>query len=115
MVADTPHPLVGVRSGQRKDRKGYAAKLEERKKEKGMRLRAEIFEASPGSELPARTLLATASFLNFLHRVAPKGFCHLRSGWGAVGESGAMEQWRSGVRRATAQAVVTEQLRSDAL
>ena len=55
-----------------------------------MRMREEIFEATPGSEFPARTLLATASCLNCLHWVAPGGFCHLRSGWGALNQSGAM-------------------------
>ena len=59
-------------------------KLEERKVEKGLRPREEIFEATPGPELPARTMLATASLLNTLHWVAPGGFCHLRSGRDAV-------------------------------
>ena len=80
---------------------------------KGARQREEIFGATSGSELPARTLLATVSFLNFLRWVVPGGFRHLRPGWGAVNESGAMDQWRAGVRQAAAQASVTEELRRD--
>ena len=54
-----------------------SAELEELGVEKGLRLREEIFEASSGSEMPARTLLATAPFLSFLRWVAPGGSCHL--------------------------------------
>lgn len=53
-----------------------AVRMEERKVSEGPRLRKEIFGASPGSEMSARTLLASASFLNFLHWVTPGGFCH---------------------------------------
>ena len=55
-------------------------KLEAREGEKGPRLRKKILEDRPGSEMPARSQLASASFLNFLHQVVPGGFCHLRSG-----------------------------------
>ena len=67
-------------------------KLEERKIVKGMRLREEIFGSTPCSESPARALLATVSFLNFMRWPVAGSFCHMRSGWGAANESGAMEQ-----------------------
>ena len=89
--------------------------MEERKVSEGPRLRKEIFGASPGSEMSARTLLASACFLNFLHRVIPGGFCDLRSGRGAVNESGAMDLWRPGRSRSSAQAKVAEQPRNDML
>ena len=47
-----------------------AVRMEERKASEGPRLRAEIFGASPGSEMSARAFLASASFLN----VIPGGF-----------------------------------------
>ena len=89
--------------------------MEERKIEKGLRSREALLGARPGSSVPARELLASVSFLNFFRWVAPGGFCHLRYGWDAVNESGAMDQWRSGAKGAPAQAAATEQLRNDML
>ena len=89
--------------------------MEERKIEKGTRLRDALFGSQPGTTVPVRELLASASFFNFLHWVALGGFCHPRSGWAAVNESGAMDQWRSGAKRVSAEAVVSEQLRNDML
>ena len=81
-----------------------AVRMEERKVLEGLRLREAIFGATPGSGMSARTLLPSASLLNFLRWVI-SGWCfHLRSVWGAVNESGAMDQWRSGRRRPSAQA-----------
>ena len=68
-----------------------AVRMEERKVSEGPRLREEILGASPGSEMSARTLLASASFLNFLYWVTPGEFLHGRSGLGAGYESGAMD------------------------
>ena len=87
--------------------------MEERKVSKGLRLREEMFGAPPGSEMSARTLLACASFPNSLRWVIPGGFCHLRSGWNAVNESGVMDLWRAGARRASAAAAVSEDLRNE--
>ena len=84
-----------------------AVRTEERKVSGGPRLREEIFGAPQGSEMPARTLLASASFLNFLHWVTPGGFRHLRSGWGAVNESESADLWRPGRSRSSAQAEAT--------
>ena len=89
--------------------------MEERKVLEGPRPREEIFGASLGSEMSARSLLDSASFLNFRYWVIPGGVCHVRSGWGAVNESGAMDLWRPGRSRSSAQAKVAEQLRNDML
>ena len=69
-----------------------AAEIEERTIEKGVRLCEELFGAQPGTAVPARELIASVSFLGFLHWVTPGGFCHRRSGWVAVNEPGAMDQ-----------------------
>ena len=95
------------------DARDGAVRMEGRKVDKGIRLREEIFEARPGTTMQARDLLASVSFSNFLRWVFPGGFCHLRSVWGAVNESGAMGQWGAGVKRAPAVAAVTEDLRND--
>ena len=78
---------------------------EERKIHKGLGLREELFEASSGSELSARALPATLFFLSFLRFAAPGGFCYLRSGWDAANDSGAMDQWKSGIKGTNAQPV----------
>ena len=95
------------------DARDGVVRMEGRRVDKGLRLRDEIFEARPGTTTQARDLLASVSFLNFLRWVFPGGFCHLRSGWGAVNESGAMGQWGAGVKRAPAVAAVTEDPRND--
>ena len=92
-----------------------AVRTEERKVSEGPRLREEILGASPGSEMSARASLAFASFLNFLHWVIPGGFCDLRPGRGAANESGAMDLWRPGRSRSSAEARVPEQLSNDML
>ena len=97
------------------DSKANVAELEVRKVQKSSRLCEELFEASPGSRVSARSLLATVPFSNFLEWVIPVGFRHLRSGWGAADESGIMDQWMSGSKRANMDAVLSEQLRSDVL
>ena len=109
------HDMGIPRFGFEVDTLQGAVRVEARNVLKGMRQREEIFGALPASEMSARTLLATASFLGFLRWVIPGGFCHLRPGWGAVNESGAMGQWRSGRSRPSALAKVTEQLRNDTL
>ena len=106
-----PTPLI-PRLGLEVDTKSNAARLEERKVERGLRLREEVFGVHPGAVLPARGLLATASFLN-LHWVAPGGLRHLRSGWDAVNESGVMKLRRAGTRAASAVVLVSEALRND--
>ena len=58
------------------DARENVVRMEESKVTKGQRLREEIASANPGSEAPARGLLATASFLNFLRWVVAGGFCH---------------------------------------
>ena len=78
------------------DTKSNVVRLEERKVGKGLRLREEVFSVRPGAMFPARDLLATVSFLNFLHWVIPGGFRQLRPGRDAVNESGVMEMWRAG-------------------
>ena len=87
--------------------------MQERKVEKGLRLREGVFESRSGATMGARDLLATASYLNFLHWVAPGGFCHLRSGWDVADEAGVMVSWRSGAKRAAAVAAMSENLRND--
>ena len=81
----------------------------------GVRLREALFGAQPGSTVPARGFLASESFLNFLHLVVPGGFCHLRSGWDSVNESGATDRRIAGEKRTFAQAAVSEELRYDTL
>ena len=78
------------------DTRANVVRLEERKVEEGLRPCEEIFGAQLGAVVPARDLLATVSFLNFLHWVIPGGFCHLMSGWDAVNESGV---WTCGEPR----------------
>ena len=95
------------------DTHNNVVRMEERKVEKGLRLRAGIFESEPGASMQARVLLATVSYLTFLQWVAPGGFRHLRSGWNAVNESGAMDLRRPGARRAAPDAVISEDLRND--
>ena len=89
------------------DTHNNVVRMEERKVEEGLRLREGIFEPVPGASMQARGLLAAVSFLNFLQWVAPGGFCHPRSGWNAANESGAVDLWRHGARRAVADAVIT--------
>ena len=92
MEADPINLVVGFEV----DARANAVRLEERQVEEGLRLREEIVGAQLGAVAPARDLLATVSFLNFLHWVIPGGFCHLMSGWDAVDESGV---WTCGEPR----------------
>ena len=95
------------------DTQDSVVRMEERKVEKGIRVREGIFESRPGATVPARDLLPAVSYLNFLRSAIPGGFCHLRSGWDAVNESGVMELRSTGARRASALATVSEDLRND--
>ena len=65
-----------------------------------------------GSSSPARGRPRRLE-MNFLRWVVPGGSCHLRSGRNAVSESGVMELWRTGGRRASALAAISEGLRND--
>ena len=67
----------------------------------------------PGSTAPHQEHLASASFLNVLHWIAPGGFYRLRSGWDSAHESGATDRWGSGAKGSFAQAAETEELRKD--
>ena len=95
------------------DTRENVVRMEEAKVAKGQRLCEEIAGANPGSEVSARDLLASVSFLNFLHWVVPGGFCHLRSGWDAVNGSGVMDLWRAGVRSPSTTVAISETLRND--
>ena len=97
------------------DTQSGVVRMEERKIENGVRLREALFGAQPGSTVPARGLLASVSFLNFLDLVVPGGFCHLRSGWDSVNESGATDRRIAGAKRVFAQAAASEELRYDML
>ena len=77
MVARQIDPWLGFEVGTQSN----VVRMEERKVEKGLRPCEEIFESRPGAPMPARALLATVSYLNFLQWVVPGGFCHLRSGF----------------------------------
>ena len=92
-----------------------AGKMGERAAEEGLRLREALSGARLGSAVPAPGFLAPVSFLNFLHCVAPGGFCRLRSGRGGVNEPGAMDKGESGAKRASAHAAATEELRNEML
>ena len=91
MVADPADPLAGVRGSRSTPL--AVVRMEGRKVEKGLRLCEGISESRPGATAQARDLLSTASYLNFLHWVAPGGFCRQRSGRHAVNESRATELW----------------------
>ena len=95
------------------DTRENVVRMEENKVIKGQRLCEEVINAVPGSEMSARDLLATVSFLNFLHWVIPGGFCHLRSGWDTVNQSGIMDLWRAGARTPAVSVAVPEALRND--
>ena len=94
------------------DTRSNVVRLEERKVRKGLNLREGIFGAQPGVSVLARDLLASVSFLNFLHEVVPGGFCHLRSGWDTVNASGVMDLWRAGARAPPVRAAISEVLRN---
>ena len=81
---------------------------------KGMTLRQEFLGLQPDSTVAARSPLSSGSF-NFNQWIAPGGFCHLRTGWNVVNDSGIMGAWRSGAGRAETQVVVTKELRNDVL
>ena len=89
-----------------------AARMEERKVAKGLRISEALIGCQPGSTAPAQESLASVSFLNFFRWVAPGGFSHLRSGWDSVNESGATDRWRSGTKGPPTRAAVAEELRN---
>ena len=95
------------------DTRNNVVRMEERNVEKGFRLREAISESRPGATMQDRDLLVAASSLNFLRWVVPGGFRHLRSGWDAANESGVMNLWRAGAKRASAVAAISEDLRND--
>ena len=88
------------------------ARIGKKEVTQGMSRRQAIFRLQPDSTLSARALLSAAS-LNFVRRVAPGGFCHLRHGGNAVNDSGIMELRRSGGGRAGLQSSIAEDLRND--
>ena len=90
-----------------------AARMEERKVAKGLRICEALLGCQPGSTAPAQESLASVSFLNFFRWVAPGGFSHLRSGLYSVNESGATGQWGSGMKGPPVRAAVAEELRND--
>ena len=65
--------------------------------------------------MPARALLSSASFMNFLQWASPDGFRHLRSGWDAANDTWVMDLWRGGKKRAEYRYAVAEDLRNDML
>ena len=95
------------------DMRENVVRMEESKVAKGQRLCEEVINTCSGAEMSARELLAAVSFLNFLHWVAPGGFCHLRSGWDTVNRSGIMDLWRAGARSPSVSVAIPEDLRND--
>ena len=79
------------------------------KKKKGLSL---ISDTLALQNMPARELLQTISFLNFLEWVVPGGFAHLRAGWDIINESGVMRDWAEG-RRTNPAVYLPPVLRND--